>query len=341
MGSVVLLTHVDAARAANRLFVRERDRDGRGIFQSFTDADGTFTVQQGNGGLDVTFRSRVSLDIVQFVFVALGGGPPAPGIHLDVRSIDNVGRSGAIRFRAGDAACTGAPDGTACDDGDPCTLNDTCTNGSCQGSADDCDDSDPCTVDACTTAGGCSHDPFPGCWTVAGRAIVRYAANGVVQGRHVRCAARCRFDRVGVSPLLFDSQRQFRIPGRGALQCSTGNEVLIPDQVGTVRAGRHGRLVLTTINLDAIEAATLACQGTAVSIRSDRTVLRRLDANVFEGVETVRLRIPAIIPVRVTQVARVRATLRTAAAPSVPDLPPGARRLRVCSPDLAIHCTVN
>src|SRR4029077_9081120 len=120
----------------------------------------------------------------------------------------------------------------------------------CTGSVDDCDDRDPCTLDSCASVGGCRHEAFPGCWTVLGRAIVRYAASGVVQGRQVHCAAKCRFETIGVSALLFDTTRQFRVPGPGLLQCSTGNEVVAPDQVGTVRTGRRGRVVLTTINLD-------------------------------------------------------------------------------------------
>ena len=83
------------------------------------------------------------------------------------------------------------------------------------------------------------------------------------------------------------------------------------------------------------------CLGRSVSFRSDRTSLRRLSVSVLEGVETVRLRIPDVIPVRATLVGRVRATLRTAAAPSVPDLPPGAQRLRVCSTALRVQCRVD
>src|SRR5439155_925091 len=40
---------------------------------------------------------------------------------------------GSIRYRAGDPACAGQPDGTACDDQDACTQSDACQAGQCTG----------------------------------------------------------------------------------------------------------------------------------------------------------------------------------------------------------------
>jgi hypothetical protein len=41
---------------------------------------------------------------------------------------------GVLRYRAGDASCSGMLDGTPCDDRDPCTTNDVCSMGTCAGS---------------------------------------------------------------------------------------------------------------------------------------------------------------------------------------------------------------
>lgn len=55
---------------------------------------------------------------------------------------------GAVRFRAGDGACTA--DGVPCDDHDPCTHDDACAGGVCRGVAPACSDGDACTdTDLC------------------------------------------------------------------------------------------------------------------------------------------------------------------------------------------------
>jgi uncharacterized delta-60 repeat protein len=57
-------------------------------------------------------------------------------------------------------ACTGKPDGTACDDGNPCTENDVCTNGTCAGTPKPIDDGNICTIDACDpVTGNVTHTP--------------------------------------------------------------------------------------------------------------------------------------------------------------------------------------
>jgi hypothetical protein len=81
-------------------------------------------------------------------------------------------------------ACTGAPNGSICDDGNPCTAGDTCqggvctsgppvvcapldachtagvcnaTTGVCSNPVISCDDHNPCTSDRCDPATGCVH----------------------------------------------------------------------------------------------------------------------------------------------------------------------------------------
>jgi hypothetical protein len=62
---------------------------------------------------------------------------------------------GSIRFRAGDAACGAAPDGTACDDHDPCTASTSCQQGTCV----DTSSVAPCAVAPCAASALCDpHD---------------------------------------------------------------------------------------------------------------------------------------------------------------------------------------
>ena len=55
--------------------------------------------------------------------------------------------------------CTGAENGTACDDRNACTQTDTCVNGLCVGGNPvSCDDNNPCTENSCNTSdGSCSY----------------------------------------------------------------------------------------------------------------------------------------------------------------------------------------
>src|SRR5262249_44999894 len=60
-----------------------------------------------------------------------------------------------IVFRAGDVACAGQPDGTACDDADPCTTADHCVAGTCA-TTSPCGAETTCAAAYCTARnGGC------------------------------------------------------------------------------------------------------------------------------------------------------------------------------------------
>jgi hypothetical protein len=51
----------------------------------------------------------------------------------------------AVRYRAGEPGCVGAPDGTACDDANACTTGDACRQNVCVGgTATPCGDATPC-----------------------------------------------------------------------------------------------------------------------------------------------------------------------------------------------------
>src|SRR6266404_167468 len=199
---------------------------------------------------------------------------------------------GSIRYDAGDPACAGQPDGTACDDRDACTRSDACQGGQCMGASTGacsvapdpchahglcnpssgacvgggfqpdgtpCDDGDACTDETCDSRLGCLVAPVP-CWHVAGRATV-WGLGGI---------------RVTPAPPRFTSTLVLRIDGTYRLPSthitSCGTE--IPDEVGTYRAGRHGRIVLTPTNLDEIDAAGTICIGYPLTVTSYRTVVK-------------------------------------------------------------------
>jgi hypothetical protein len=74
---------------------------------------------------------------------------------------------GSIRFRAGDAACQQAADGSPCDDGDACTAASRCQAGVCEGDG----------LSACTTAGSCQ---VASCDPIGGACVTRAARDGAL-----------------------------------------------------------------------------------------------------------------------------------------------------------------
>ena len=224
---------------------------------------------------------------------------------------------GSIRYDAGDLACAGQPDGTACDDRDACTRSDTCQGGQCMGASTgacsvapdpchahglcdpsggacvggglqpdgtpcsvgdactvgdscesgvctagsplSCDDGDLCTDETCDSRLGCLVAPVL-CWQVAGRATV-WGLGGIQAA-----PAPPRF----TSTLVLRIDGTYRLPSTHITSCGAD----IPDEVGTYRAGRHGRLVLTPTNLDEIDAVGAICIGYPLTVTSYRTVVK-------------------------------------------------------------------
>jgi hypothetical protein len=62
---------------------------------------------------------------------------------------------------------------------------------------------------------------------------------------------------------------------------------------------------------------------------------------VLDGKLTLRATVRDVLPVAVNGVSHFFATLRTAAAPASPTLPPRARRLPLCVPPIPIRCAVD
>jgi hypothetical protein len=83
------------------------------------------------------------------------------------------------------------------------------------------------------------------CWTLAGNAITRVTASGSVRGHDVHCALACR--QTGREVLWLEPSGQYRLPS-GALACPVGAQVQFPDEVGVVRPGRRGKLLLQPTN---------------------------------------------------------------------------------------------
>ena len=180
----------------------------------------------------------------------------------------------------------GVPDVTyvACDDGNACTVEDHCAGGVCTGGAPapgccatnaDCDDHDPCTVDSCGADGSCTHTAAP-CWRITGRAVG--TATVPSTGRSVQRAER--LDGL----LLLNDDGTYRIP---AGSCPGTGESL-PDEVGSTRPGRRGRLVLAASNLAEQADALSQCIGHRVRLKNEQTWVRILaDGDHLRGMSTV------------------------------------------------------
>lgn len=233
-----------------------------------------------------------------------------------------------------------ATDGRPCDDGNPCTSGDICSAGACAGASTDCDDHDPCTDDACAAAsGGCTSTPREGCWTITGATVARYAANGSIAGHRVACGYRCRTSQTAA--LLFEPENRFRIPSTPE-PCPTGQDVRIPDLVGTVQTLRREQRLLVPDNLAAVEAAVRRCSGTSARLLGTRIALRpTADPARLDGKWTVRVRVPNVIPVYLTTVTHLFATLRTAQAPLTPSVPLRVSRLPACPSPVRLRCAVD
>lgn len=186
---------------------------------------------------------------------------------------------GAVRYHAGAAACQGAPDGTPCNDHDICTRDDVCRAGECIGTAGacsplGCSDGDACTTDGLDASDTCASTPIPGvCWDLAGSVRLTDFATASRSGRTVECRARCEDPLTGAIILRDDGTY---LGPNGALRCASGQVARIPDEVGTWRARRDGRLRVRPQNWRAIVRALGACRGVPLRPKLYRLVLRLL-----------------------------------------------------------------
>ncbi len=193
---------------------------------------------------------------------------------------------GSIRYRIGEAACAGRPDGTAGDDHDACTQGEICQAGACipgcgggragceaDGICDPasgacttgdteatsvCDDGDLCTDDTCEVS-GCAHTAVP-CYDIAGKTKLM-GWNGI------RTVPRVQpFE----GRLVLRDDGTYRVAGIGITSCASE----IPDDVGSAGPGAGRQLVLLPSNLEAMTEAATECVGYPVSVEGYRTTLR-------------------------------------------------------------------
>jgi hypothetical protein len=236
---------------------------------------------------------------------------------------------------SGACATQPAADATPCDDADACTADDVCVDGACAGAPVECDDGDPCTVDACDAAAGCTHHLEPGsCWET--RTVHRISASGSANGRDVRCSLRCLVP--GTATLLLGTDGTYSVPGGRLARCPTDEVLAIPDEVGTVREGRRGRLFLKPTNLADVLQGADGCSGGAARLRSYRAWLRPAPSGMtLVGKSTARGRVPGPVPLSFKAVALLTgAEMRSGLEPA---LPPGGN-LAECSAASRIRCRV-
>lgn len=301
---------------------------------------------------------------------------------------DGTSVAGAVRFRAGDAACAGASDGAPCDDLDACTAGSTCQGGACRGhdpavceaipggchesplcdpttgacvrpaalvegascadpasciqggtcqgdacvaAEPPCDDGNPCTADRCAAQGACAHDVTPGCWLVALNVKLTAHASGTLQGRSVECGpVRCQ--RTGRGALLLPDGGTYRALS-GDLSCANGTTSRMPDEVGTVKATRSGKLRLRSTNRTQLRDAIRACIGRRVSLSGRQWVQISADGRQLTGFDRSRFTVFDRLPLVQTTVTRL--TGRLGEFPPPATLPPGARE---CPQPLRLRC---
>jgi len=241
------------------------------------------------------------------------------------------------------ATCThggSRPDGTACDDGDACTATSACHAGRCVGGETvDCNDHSACTIDRCDPVTGCVHDRVAGtCWVAHPEELLVDSA--AANGRSARCVRRCQSG--GTSTLLLGDDGMYRFLGGVARDCPSGHEVRFPDELGTTRPARQGRLVLNPSNLADIRAATRACNPAIRGPRSYHASLtRRRGGSLLLATTSEQFRFPGAIPV--TRQATIRSTyvpgLDASGQPVLPPFP--SVDLPLCSATLRFRCEVH
>lgn len=228
-------------------------------------------------------------------------------------------------------------DGAACDDGSSCTTDDRCQDGRCAGGpAVDCDDGSICTTDRCDPEGGCRHEAAPGsCWVA--RPVARSVATASGPGGSARCSLRCQSPEPVT--LLLSPDATYRVQGGGTAVCPSGEPVDFPDEIGTTRRGRRGRLLLEPSNREEIAAASRRCGGTPLRRTSYRRWIKP-GGDHLVGRSTTRGR-GSVRGVAVSFVADEQFTAVPAldANGMLVDPPPTDPRAPICRADLRPRCT--
>jgi hypothetical protein len=176
------------------------------------------------------------------------------------------------------------------------------------------------------------HEIPPGeCIEVATQTVLRGHASGTIDGRPFDCSGRCVGSGFGAF-VLEPGGGYRRLPGGG--RCESNPAIVLPGEVGRVRARRGGRLVLAPDNLRDIRAAALACVGRRV--RGMRTRLRPSRSG-WRGISTLRYTVSDDLTIAVRGTTRINGVSAPSAdPPDVPDVP--GRRMPPCRDGLRLVC---
>lgn len=233
-------------------------------------------------------------------------------------------------------ACLDAPalsDGAVCDDATKCLHGGTCASGACVADHDPCNDANPCTLDRCDGKGRCVNDAIPGCRLTESQSTVVASAHGSLQGRDVHCGpVRCqRVDR----GILLLAERAYRVRG-GQTTCVDGSTMTLPDERGTLRPTRSGKLRLRPSNRREIHRALRQCRRRSFAASSHETITLSPDGRNLTGVARAHVTVFDTLPVEESTVSRLRG--RLGAPPDPIELPPGAN---VCPDRILLRCTAD
>jgi hypothetical protein len=152
-----------------------------------------------------------------------------------------------------------------------------------------------------------------------------------VTARGGRCAGRCGAETTVV--LLIRGDGTYVLPSAQPESCASGQTVVVPDEIGTIVLGRHGKDLLQPTNRDAVVAAVAACRGTTIRARPSIQWIRRTAGVVVEG------RLSSTFDERGTGGKfHVRQLLNVADPARKVAPPPGYTRAPQCNGTISLRC---
>lgn len=119
----------------------------------------------------------------------------------------------------------------------------------------------------------------------------------------------------------------------GDLDCGNGGTSRIPDEIGTVKTARGGRLRLRATNRRQLRDAIRTCVGRRVALSGRQWVQISADGRQLTGLDRSRFTLFERLPIVQTTVTRL--TGRLGEFPPPATLPPGARD---CPQPLRLRC---
>lgn len=183
----------------------------------------------------------------------------------------------------------------------------------------------------CHGADGCGHDVVPGCWLTTSRINLTAQASGTLKGHSVQCGpVRCQ--QIGEGILIIPGDGSYRSIS-GQTTYDDGSTVTLPDEIGTLRSIRGGKLRLRVSNRPELLQALRKCHGHRLSIAHQQWIKLSGDGTELTGRGRTRVTIFDSLPLQETVVSRMTGRLGTFPEPLV--LAPSAR---VCQAPLRLQC---